>query len=339
MCNIPQLFDTYVEAPIRRRNFIDHVKHRLITECSDNTGLLYLTEMNKLCDCTMKDCKIMTAKDSRTSEIVAVKVVSTSEEKNLVLIENEIRIMQDCFHPNLVELYECYYLPDSIWIEMEYCSRGTLGSFIRSGVPFTEERIASIMRHILRGVDYMHNERQIMHNDIKSDNILITEQYEIKISDFGLSRELRRRDQKRTSEAGTLYYMAPEQVELPQKRPCYGIEADIWACGIILYTMTKGGKPPHFGVESATIRELILNGPVPELNREEWSEAMCNFASCMLSKDPSQRLPACELLDHPFLKLCPSLEPTEFLYLYNKDTVDRIPNTIDKSKLLDNNDF
>ena len=204
LCNLPlKLFDDYIDKPLRKQKMMEDVKTRLLVECSDNCASLYIVDMEKLCDCALDNSYIMIARDTRMQEQVAVKIVSTDFEKNLVTVENEVRIMQDCYHPNLVELYECFYHPEAIWIEMEYCSRGSLGRMIRSGVRFSEQHIASIVKHVLRGIHYLHYDRLVMHNDIKSDNILVNELYQIKICDFGLSRELRNHDQKRRT-AGTL---------------------------------------------------------------------------------------------------------------------------------------
>jgi serine/threonine protein kinase len=310
-CFVPSLFSNYIDQPIRKMQHVNDTKLRLQVMCADRAQLKYICDLKKMCDCTsMEDSKIVTATDKRMQERVVLKMASTKHDSNIFVMENEISIMKDISHPNCVCLIECFFLADNIIIEMEFCSRGTLSRFIRKGtVQFNEQNIASVVKEILNGLDYLHNERVIVHNDIKPDNILVDDQYEIKICDFGLSKKLIQKDQKRRVEIGTLAYMAPEQFTEP---PCYGIEVDIWSLGIVIYEMANK-MTPYRGVGKEKLASVVRDGPPPRLDPAKYSPDFCDFVSHCLEKEPQSRFTVTQLLEHPFIVKNATEHPSEFL--------------------------
>lgn len=304
------MFNTYVDAPLKRAQYLNDTKIRLKAMCSDRANLKHICDLKKMCDCTsMSDSKIVTATDKRMQERVVLKMASTKHDVNILIMENEIYLMKDLSHPNIVCLIECFFLPDYVIIEMEFCARGTLARFIRRGFKFQEEHISCIARELLSALEYLHTERTVVHNDIKSDNVLVSDQYEVKICDFGLSKKLMSENQKRSAELGTLHYMAPEQMTSP---PSYGISVDIWSLGIILWEMSHG-VVPHRGAQREKVPELIRESPAPRLNPEKFSKEFCDFLSHALEKDPQQRYTASQLLAHDFIKMHEEVNPVDFL--------------------------
>jgi p21-activated kinase 7 len=311
---ILSLYDTYVGQPMKRKQLVNEAKLRLHYSQSNKNYLQYLKNFKRLCDTSsMTNGKIMLATDLRMKETVVIKVVSIADTKknnNLFIMENEIRIMQECSHDNIVTLYDCFIVNEQVWIEMEYCRRGTLHTLLKKKeIQWTEEQIASIVKQILKGLHYLHNDRVIVHCDMKTDNILITENYEVKIADFGVSKKLLNKDQKRSIEVGTALYYAPEIV---QENPSYGMEVDIWALGIVIWEMTTNGRAPYSGLEKPEILKRIREDPAPQLDREKWSADMVDFMDRMLRRDPTERYTTKQLLQHPFMNKA-TMEPADFL--------------------------
>jgi len=171
-------------------------------------------------------------------------------------------------------------------------------------VILTEPQIAYITVEVLKALSYLHSLHRI-HRDIKTDNILIGENGEIKLADFGFAVQLTEQKNKRKTVIGTPYWMAPEIIQNSE----YGDEVDIWSLGIMLMEMAEG-EPPYMKHPQGKALYLISTQGAPPLKKpKQWSENFKHFLSLCLVKDSHQRVDAIELLQHAFLQAaCPQSE-------------------------------
>jgi len=154
------------------------------------------------------------ARDLLTSELVAVKVISLTEgEEGYEEIRGEIGMLQQCNHPNVVRYLGSFQGEDYLWIVMEYCGGGSVADLMNiTDEALEEQQIAYICREALKGLTYLHSIFKV-HRDIKGGNILLTEQGEVKLGDFGVAAQLTRTMSKRNTFIGTPHWMAPEVIQ------------------------------------------------------------------------------------------------------------------------------
>ena len=178
---------------------------------------------------------------------------------------------------------------------MEYCHCGSIQSFLRSGNRLKEDELREVVSCCLLGLSYLHN-RNVMHRDIKPDNLFISESGVIKLGDFGLAVQLEHSCSKRNNVCGTSMYMAPEVYE---EEAC--LKSDVWALGMSVIEMAES-KNPFAGMTSAKIVNQVLNKPSPTLSSSGWSSDLVDFVKKCLVKDVKKRASVDKLLKHPFVK-------------------------------------
>ena len=178
---------------------------------------------------------------------------------------------------------------------MEYCHCGSVGAYLRSGNRLKEEELREVVSCCLLGLSYLHN-RNVMHRDIKPDNLFISESGVIKLGDFGLAVQLEHSCSKRNNVCGTSMYMAPEVYE---EEAC--LKSDVWALGMSVIEMAEN-KNPFAGMTSAKIVNQVLNKPSPSLSSSGWSSDLVDFVKKCLVKDVKKRASVEALLKHPFVK-------------------------------------
>ena len=178
---------------------------------------------------------------------------------------------------------------------MEYCHCGSVGAYLRNGNRLKEEELREVVSCCLLGLSYLHN-RNVMHRDIKPDNLFISESGVIKLGDFGLAVQLEHSCSKRQSVCGTSMYMAPEVYE---EEAC--LKSDVWALGMSVIEMAES-KNPFAGMTSAKIVNQVLNKPSPSLSSSGWSSDLVDFVKKCLVKDANERSSVETLLKHPFVK-------------------------------------
>lgn len=144
---------------------------------------------------------------------------------------------------------------------------------------------------------YLHN-KHIIHRDIKSDNILLSNSGDIKIGDFGYAAQLTRERKKRNSKVGTVCWMAPEIIRATEM---YTEKVDIWSLGIMMLEFAQG-EPPYLNLPQTQVCYMILTMNPPEIDSRKWSQSMRDFVKICLTKDPKERPSAEDLLEHPFMK-------------------------------------
>ncbi|XP_049913417.1 serine/threonine-protein kinase PAK 6-like isoform X2 [Epinephelus moara] len=235
------------------------------------------------------------AREKHSGRQVAVKMMDLRKQQRRELLFNEVVIMRDYRHQNVVEMHRSALVEEELWVIMEYLQGGAL-THIVSETRLNEEQTATVCEGVLQALSYLHSQG-VIHRDIKSDSILLTLDGRIKLSDFGFCAQISKDVPKRKSLVGTPYWMAPEVIA---KRP-YGTEVDIWSLGIMVVEMVDG-EPPYFSDTPITAMKKLRDEAAPGVkNIHRVSPVLKDFLSCMLTRDTKQRSSAADLLKHPFL--------------------------------------
>ncbi|XP_041447778.1 mitogen-activated protein kinase kinase kinase kinase 5 isoform X4 [Drosophila obscura] len=282
------------------------------------------------------------AKRIQSNELAAIKVIKLEPSDDIQIIQQEIIMMRDCRHPNIIAYYGSYLRRDKLWICMEFCGGGSLQDIYQVTGPLSENQIAYMCRETLKGLEYLHSMGK-MHRDIKGANILLTEYGDVKLADFGVSAQITATINKRKSFIGTPYWMAPE-VAAVERKGGYNQLCDIWACGITAIELAEL-QPPMFDLHP--MRALFLmskSGFKPPTlgNKDKWSPTFHNFIKTALTKNPKKRPTAERLLQHPFVQCEMSLRvakellqkyqsPNQQFYYYldgEEETVASVPQRI-----------
>ena len=235
-----------------------------------------------------------------TGELAAVKIVKIEPGDDFDLIQQEIALMQDCQHNNIVRCIGSYLRKQKLWIAMDFCSGGSLQDIYNVTGPLAEKQIAYVCGETLKGLDYLHK-KNLLHRDIKGANILLTHMGDVKLGDFGISAQITASIAKRKSFIGTPYWMAPE-VAAVERTGGYDQKCDVWAVGITAIELAEL-QPPLFELHPMRALHLISKkGYTPPTLKvkSKWSDEMHHFIKSSLQKNPKKRPPAEKLLTHPF---------------------------------------
>lgn len=240
--------------------------------------------------------KVYLCKNKSNSEYVAIKKIKIPNEKVKKQLVNEILIAGSCSNSNIIAYHESFIYNGYLYVVMELM-QGNLCQFISDNKSTVQESLISyILREILRGIQLIHSNFRV-HRDIKSDNILISRNGEIKLADFGFSAQLTLEEDKRLTIVGTPCWMAPELFS----DTGYGCKIDIWSLGIIALELANG-EPPRMREDTYKIMAMISALPPPSLDEPgKWSNYFSDFLEKCLNKDEALRWNASQLLKHPFL--------------------------------------
>uniref|UniRef100_A0A914CJG1 non-specific serine/threonine protein kinase n=1 Tax=Acrobeloides nanus TaxID=290746 RepID=A0A914CJG1_9BILA len=232
--------------------------------------------------------------DMKTNNIVAVKVMNLEDARGEIeQIQQEVLVLSQCSSPNVNKYFGSYIKGSQLFIILEYFACGSAADLRRSG-RLEEEEIAIILCEVLRALIYLHKQR-IIHRDVKSANIFISENGSIKLGDFGVAAMLCYRDETNTF-VGTPYWMAPEVL----KRGYYNTKADIWSFGITAIELANG-DPPLRDLPAMQAITVIPRRPAPNLSGE-WRKPYKDFVDLCLVKDPNERPSASYLFEHIFIQ-------------------------------------
>ncbi|KII86009.1 hypothetical protein PLICRDRAFT_114968 [Plicaturopsis crispa FD-325 SS-3] len=249
--------------------------------------------------------------------------MSERDRKQLVA---EVNILKDLHHEHIVQYHDRHVDQGTLHILMEFCGGGDLASLIRQaakhGRPIPEDTVWNYFMQILLALHYCHHpgepnaratkgaqggkkRHQILHRDIKPDNILLDGKNTIKLGDFGLSKALVQATFADTY-VGTPYYMSPELIE----SKCYDSKSDIWALGCLVYELCALNPPFAEAQTQAELNIFIRNGRVPPLPKG-YSPALWNVIKSMLNVNPTLRPSASELLHHDRIEVIFKVSETE----------------------------
>ena len=246
--------------------------------------------------------KVYKAKRKSDGKKCALKLCDPREPQDFQLMYNEVGLMKLCKGDNetspVIEVLDAFEYQNKLFIFVELMSTA-LTQVIKSMMPepeYNENVIKYMLKETLKGLHFLH-QNNIVHRDIKSDNILANEKGAVKLADFGYAAQLTQEVQGRSSKVGTLCWMAPELVKAERK---YDVKADIWSFGIFAFELANGNPPHMFEPQSRFIINLIARDP-PKIGKK-WSQEFREFVDLCLTKDPKDRPSAHQLLGHPFLQ-------------------------------------
>ncbi|KAM9044583.1 misshapen-like kinase 1 isoform 6-T6 [Megaptera novaeangliae] len=263
----------------------------------------------------------------KTGQLAAIKVMDVTEDEEEE-IKQEINMLKKySHHRNIATYYGAFVKKsppgndDQLWLVMEFCGAGSVTDLVKNtkGNALKEDCIAYICREILRGLAHLHAHK-VIHRDIKGQNVLLTENAEVKLVDFGVSAQLDRTVGRRNTFIGTPYWMAPEVIACDENPDAtYDYRSDIWSLGITAIEMAEGA-PPLCDMHPMRALFLIPRNPPPRLKSKKWSKKFIDFIDTCLIKTYLSRPPTEQLLKFPFIRD----QPTERqVRIQLKDHIDR----------------
>uniref|UniRef100_A0A674KH99 non-specific serine/threonine protein kinase n=1 Tax=Terrapene triunguis TaxID=2587831 RepID=A0A674KH99_9SAUR len=263
----------------------------------------------------------------KTGQLAAIKVMNVTENEEEE-IKLEINMLKKySHHRNIATYYGAFVKQspagqdDQLWLVMEYCGAGSVTDLVKKtkGNCFKEDWIAYICREVLRGLAHLHF-NHVIHRDIKGQNVLLTENAEVKLVDFGVSAQLDRTIGRRNTFIGTPYWMAPEVIACEENQDStYDYRSDLWSLGITAIEMAEGA-PPLCDMHPMRALFLIPRNPPPKLKSRKWSKKFLNFVESCLVKNYLHRPSTETLLKHSFIR---DMQNERQVRIMLKDHLDR----------------
>ncbi|KAM3613245.1 uncharacterized protein V6R79_022917 [Siganus canaliculatus] len=245
----------------------------------------------------------------KTGQLAAIKVMEVTEEEEEE-IKLEINMLKSYSHHRNIATYYGAFIQkrpagqdQQLWLVMEYCGAGSVTDLVKKtkGNCLKEDWIAYICREVLRGLSHLHS-HHVIHRDIKGQNVLLTENAEVKLVDFGVSAQLDKTIGRRNTFIGTPYWMAPEVIACDENpEATYDYRSDLWSLGITALEMAEGA-PPLCDMHPMRALFLIPRNPPPKLKSKKWSKRFLSFVDRCLVKNHLHRPSTDALLRHAFIK-------------------------------------
>lgn len=273
--------------------------------------------------------QVYKGRHTKTGQLAAIKVMDVTEEEEEE-IKLEINVLKNYSHHRNIAKYHGAFIKkaagrnenDQLWLVMEFCGAGSITDLVKSskGNFLKEDWIAYICREILRGLAHLHS-KFVIHRDIKGQNVLLTDQAEVKLVDFGVSAQLDRTIGRRNTFIGTPYWMAPEVIACDENpNATYDNKSDLWSLGITAIEMAEG-QPPLCDMHPMRALFLIPRNAPPKLKSKKWSKKFHSFIEQCLIKDHQTRPSTDQLLKHPFIRDQPQERQVR---IQIKDYIDRM---------------
>lgn len=262
------------------------------------------------------------------SKIFAVKEINISiHKKNIERFREEIFLMNKFNHQNILKLYETIEDDNYIYLILEYCENGDLKNFLNKR-PMKEKNVRKFMKQIVSGLQYLNN-KNVYHRDLKPQNILLTQDYTIKISDFGLAKTCESNTLLDTI-CGSPMYMAPEIMKYKK----YDTKADLWSLGVIFYQMLTG-KTPYTARSHSELMNNIENQDIVFPKCINVTKEGLDLLLKLLQKKSDERMTWEELFKHIWLndENIEHLFQTTHINNLNNNRYNDITNSV-----IDNND-
>lgn len=274
--------------------------------------------------------RVFLAINSENKDVkMAIKTICKKEldDKMIAKIKTEVKVVQKLDHPNIVKYLETFENEKYLYLVMEHCEGGELFERLKdydNGI-MAEKECANIMRQLFLAINHCHS-KGVIHRDLKMENIMykkreISENPEIKLIDFGLSKETSKHRLQMKTTCGSPYYVAPEILS----QSGYGKECDIWSLGVIMYMLLSGGIPFN-GTSVLEIFESIQQNEV-RFEAPQWdnvSDEAKDFIRKCLNKNKNKRITAAKALKSKWFKKYfkesseqPSEEVVESIINYN----------------------
>lgn len=261
--------------------------------------------------------QVYKGRHTRTGQLAAIKIMDVTEEEEEE-IKLEINVLKNHSHHRNIATYYGAFIhksppgqDDKLWLVMEYCGAGSVTDLVKSTktLSLREEWIAYICREICRGLSHLHASK-IIHRDIKGQNVLLTDNAEVKLVDFGVSARLDKTIGRRNTFIGTPYWMSPEVIacdpEIDNPEAKYDNRSDLWSLGITAIEMAES-HPPLCDKHPMRALFLIPRSQPPRLKpSRKWSKKFHSFIETVLVKDYTKRPHTDQLLEHTFLKDIPN---------------------------------
>jgi len=246
---------------------------------------------------SIDSCKIYACKIINKS-----KLISSEHQRKLV---SEIQLHRALSHPNIVRFERQFEDKKNVYMLLECCSNGSLMELSLRRTRLTEPEVRYFMKEILIAIQFLHS-KFIIHRDLKLGNILLDKNLTVKICDFGLAAKLQFDSERKTTICGTPNYTAPEILNQRKSGEGHSYEVDIWAIGVIMFTLLTG-KPPF---ETKNIKETYrrikrIKYQWPTNSDRYISAQAKNLISQIFMKSPDQRPDLKQMSEHPFFTELP----------------------------------
>lgn len=241
--------------------------------------------------------------DRYTSQQYAVKIIDLYHNSDFNVLDsvlcevNALAVLP--LHPSVIALHEVYQSDTNVYIVLELAPNGELFDYVNKHVKLPEKTTCMLMEQLFQGIDHLHS-HNVVHRDIKMENILLNDKFGIKLTDFGFAKLLS--DGERLYElCGTLSYLAPEMIRASMgvNLAGYGVEVDMWACGVLLYTLITGHPPFAHHKQLQLMRQI--QGAKYNKNCQAWkqlSPSVQSLIGSLLEPDPAERFTAKQALLH-----------------------------------------
>lgn len=268
--------------------------------------------------------KVFKAIHKQTGMIVALKITSKQDPMSLLSIRREYEVLRTIDHPYIASFFEYFENEDYCYLAIEYGGDINLLERLNEQEPLHKDLMKKIFMQLSLAIDYLHNEKHIVHRDIKLENIILDDNCNIKLIDFGFAKEKMQEDSLLTTLCGSQQYISPEIF----LKTGYTEKADIWSAGIVLYALITGRLPFDNPSQNILTKLIMYSPPMFPYDMDKSAQELIMK---MLSKTPKQRPNTEEILNHKYLQTYPMYDKLmqikitgQFIMLPNNELSEKV---------------